>query len=80
MQYMYKLNVYCMEIFFCRFFLDVSKLLLCFFDIFKGSVLYLVSQVCGDQDEGLEVMEEELVNFDDILFDFEVVFLGFFGS
>lgn len=77
---MYKKNVYCMEIFSCRLSLDVSKSSSCPSDTSKGSVLYSASQVCGDQDEGSEVMEEESVNFDDTLSDLEAVSLGLPGS
>lgn len=63
-----------------RLSLDVSKSSSCPSDTSKGSVLYSASQVCGDQDEGSEVMEEESVNFDDTLSDLEAVSLGLPGS
>lgn len=69
-----------MDIFSCRLSLDVSKSSSCPSDTSKGSVLYSASQVCGDQDEGSEVMEEELMNFDDTLSDLEAVSLGLPGS
>lgn len=72
--------VYSIDIFSCRLSLDVSKSSSCPSDTSKGSVLYSASQVCGDQDEGSEVMEEELMNFDDTLSDLEAVSLGLPGS
>lgn len=72
--------VYSMDIFSCRLSLDVSKSSSCPSDTSKGSLLYSASQVCGDQDEGSEVMEEELMNFDDTLSDLEAVSLGLPGS